>query len=116
MYLCKNEWYEQKNLRASVVKSTRYYMKDLQIECPRCGWEPDGGAYWMCSACGHQWNTFDTAARCPRCHVQYERTACIPWAGGCHAYEPHVDWYKNLDDLVQEELDEVLVEQEVEVI
>lgn len=89
-------------------------MAELKIECPKCGWEPDGGAYWNCSQCGHIWNTFDTAAQCPECGFQHEHTACIPYAGGCHAYEPHIDWYKNLGEIIQEELDTVLVEQEAE--
>ncbi len=87
-------------------------MEHIKIECPQCGWEPDGGAYWMCSQCHHIWNTFDTAAQCPSCGFQHEYTSCIPYAGGCYAYEPHVDWYKNLDDIVQEELNEVMIEQE----
>jgi DNA-directed RNA polymerase subunit RPC12/RpoP len=88
-------------------------MKDLKIECPKCAWEPDGGAYWMCSKCHHIWNTFDTAAQCPQCHFQHEYTSCIQHQGGCPAYEPHLDWYKNLGDIVQEELDRILVEQEI---
>ncbi len=88
-------------------------MRDLKIECPKCGWEPDGGAYWMCSQCQYMWNTFDTAAQCPQCHFQHEHTSCIPSKGGCHAYEPHLDWYKNLSDIVQEELDTILIEKEV---
>ena len=79
-------------------------MADLKIECPKCGWEPDGGAYWMCDNCRHIWNTFDTMARCPACGHQHERTACIPSRGGCPAYEPHLDWYKNLDDILDEEI------------
>lgn len=79
---------------------------DLKIECPKCGWEPDGGAYWQCT-CGHTWNTFATAARCPACKKQWEYTACIWHRGGCHAMPPHLDWYKGLDDWLKEELEEV---------
>ncbi|HMO41325.1 MAG TPA: hypothetical protein PKC76_00315 [Saprospiraceae bacterium] len=83
-------------------------MARIKIECPKCSWEPDGGAYWACSACGHVWNTFDTMARCPQCQHQHERTACIPWRGGCTAYEPHLDWYKNLSGIIQEELESIV--------
>lgn len=85
-------------------------MENIKIECPKCGWEPDGGAYWMCSGCGLIWNTFDTMARCPRCNHQHEYTACIPYAGGCDAYELHLDWYKNLDNFLQEEVEKVKIE------
>lgn len=82
-------------------------MADIRIECPKCGWQPDGGAYWQCSSCGHVWDTFATAARCPECGCQHERTSCIPYRGGCTAYEPHIDWYKGLDDWLLEQLKEV---------
>ena len=42
-----------------------------KIACPKCEWEPDGGEYWGCSSCGHVWDTFKTAARCPSCGKQY---------------------------------------------
>ncbi len=88
---------------------------EVKIECPKCGWEPDGGAYWQCT-CGHVWDTFTTAARCPKCNFQHERTSCIPWRGGCTAFEPHIDWYKGLDEWVREQLESVnrLIEKPVE--
>lgn len=82
-------------------------MAEVKIECPKCGWEPDGGEYWACSACGHIWDTFATAARCPSCGHQHEHTSCIPFRGGCNAYEPHIDWYKGLDNWVREQLEEI---------
>lgn len=78
-------------------------MAEVRIACPKCNWEPDGGAYWSCT-CGCVWNTFDTAARCPVCHKQWTHTACIPMKGGCESMPPHVDWYRNLDDWVEEEV------------
>lgn len=78
-------------------------MADIKIACPKCNWEPDGGAYWVCT-CGCVWNTFDTAAQCPNCHKQWTHTACIPHRGGCTSMPPHVDWYRNLDDWVVEEV------------
>jgi hypothetical protein len=76
---------------------------EVKIECPKCAWEPDGGAYWQCT-CGHIWDTFSTAARCPVCAKQWEYTQCIPHRGGCVAMSPHLDWYKGLDRWLEEEL------------
>lgn len=86
-------------------------MELLKIACPKCSWEPDGGEYWGCSKCGHTWNTFETAARCPKCGFQYTDTQCIPFRGGCHQMSPHEDWYHWRVDL--KEL--LKLEQEVEV-
>ena len=80
--------------------------KEVKIECPKCAWEPDGGSYWQCT-CGHVWNTFATAARCPKCNKQWKNTACIPHKGGCYAYSPHLDWYKNLDEWLIEQLETI---------
>ncbi|MCB0551622.1 MAG: hypothetical protein KDD19_28915 [Phaeodactylibacter sp.] len=79
---------------------------DIKIECPKCGWEPDGGAYWSCT-CGHIWNTFATAARCPACNKQWEYTQCIAYKGGCNQFSPHLDWYKGLGDWLEDELETV---------
>ncbi len=78
-------------------------MASEKIACPKCNWEPDGGAYWVCT-CGHIWNTFDTAARCPKCNKQWEDTQCINHAGGCGQFSPHIDWYKHLDEWLKKEL------------
>ena len=75
-----------------------------KIACPKCNWEPDGGAHWMCS-CGHQWNTFETSGRCPRCGKNWEYTQCIPHRGGCPDWSLHIDWYRDLDDWLQEEVE-----------
>jgi hypothetical protein len=74
---------------------------DLHIRCPKCSWEPDGFPYWICT-CGCQWNTFETGGRCPSCGKQWEQTQCIDGAGGCSQWSPHLDWYENLDDIVEE--------------
>jgi hypothetical protein len=87
---------------------------DLEIACPKCDWHPDGGKYWQCD-CGHSWDTFTTAARCPKCNKQHKLTACMPpFMGGCSQLSPHLDWYKNLDELLREELEHVLEEVKVE--
>ncbi|MEL6672951.1 MAG: hypothetical protein AAFR61_12190 [Bacteroidota bacterium] len=79
----------------------------LVIACPKCEWEPDGGAYWMCS-CGHTWNTFATLGQCPACGRKWEHTQCIQPAGGCNAWSPHLDWYRDLDSFVQKEVSQIL--------
>ncbi len=73
-------------------------MDDLKICCPKCEWEPDGLPYWQCD-CGHVWNTFDTAAKCPACHKQHKLTICPV---SCFALTPHLDWYKGLDKWLEE--------------
>ncbi len=80
---------------------------DIKIECPKCAWKPGPDALWGCS-CGHAWNTFDTAGRCPNCNKQWDDTQCHgPWVGGCEQWSPHLDWYKGLDDAVREALQEL---------
>ncbi len=78
--------------------------EELEIACPKCEWKPDGGEYWQC-LCGHTWDTFKTAAKCPRCKKQWHYTQCIAWRGGCNQQSPHIDWYRNLDELLEEELE-----------
>ena len=89
---------------------------DLERACQICDWHPDGGKYWQCD-CGHSWDTFMTAARCPKCSKQHKLTVCMPPAlGGCSQTSPHLDWYKNLDDLLRQELENVLEEVNVEIL
>lgn len=78
-------------------------MAEVRIACPKCDWEPDGSPYWSCT-CGHIWNTFDTAGRCPKCRKQWEWTQCVISAGGCTAKSPHLDWYHGLDEWLAEEI------------
>ncbi len=80
--------------------------KSVEIKCPECGWKPDGQPHWQCS-CGYIWDTFQTAGRCPACSKQWERTACIPSAGGCTAFPLHLDWYDGLDEWLREELERI---------
>ncbi|PHN06186.1 hypothetical protein [Flavilitoribacter nigricans] len=86
-------------------------MAEVRIACPKCDWEPDGKPYWSCT-CGHVWNTFDTGGRCPACKKQWEWTQCVVHAGGCLAMSPHLDWYRGLDEWLEEEISkiEVIVE------
>ena len=76
-------------------------MDSIRIRCPKCNWEPDGKPYWQCS-CGHVWDTFSTGGRCPACQKVWEDTKCPGHVGGCDKWSPHLDWYENLDDIVDE--------------
>ena len=79
-------------------------MAEEKIACPKCDCEPDGRPYWMCDSCFTAWNTFETAARCPSCSKQFKETQCIPGASGCGQISPHIDWYRDLDNWLEEEL------------
>ncbi len=74
-------------------------MAEIKIKCPQCQWEPDGSPFWECH-CGHVWNTFETAGRCPICSFQHNYTQCVDYAGGCKTYSLHLDWYQGLDEAV----------------
>ena len=79
-------------------------MDSVRIRCPKCSWEPDGRPYWMCE-CGCEWDTFSYGGRCPSCKKVWEYTQCID----CYKWSPHLDWYENLDDIVQEIKEEMEV-------
>jgi len=67
---------------------------------------------WQC-LCGHVWNTFDTAGRCPACSKQWKETCCLPpIAGGCGRWSPHLDWYRNLGSWLREEIERAIKEVE----
>ena len=79
----------------------------IEICCPKCEWEPDGGSHWVCT-CGHHWNTFDTCGKCPQCSRTWEDTQCPGpgFPGGCGSWSKHVDWYKNLDVEIRRQIEE----------
>jgi C4-type Zn-finger protein len=79
----------------------------IEIYCPRCQWEPDGGAHWRCH-CGHIWNTFDTAAVCPHCRYRHRDTSCPAQPGGCGQVSPHIDWYHGLSEAITKMVEEAL--------
>ena len=87
--------------------------KDVEIKCPKCDWAHDGGEHWWCE-CGHRWDTFETAARCPSCKKQWEVTQCPTDPGGCGEISPHLEWYRGLDDWLREELERILQAQPTE--
>jgi len=86
----------------------------IEIACPKCNWEPDGGKHWQCS-CGHIWNTFETFAKCPKCAKTWEDTICPPTPGGCDLWSKHLDWYRNLDSLMKEEIKKIFKEELVNI-
>jgi hypothetical protein len=58
------------------------------IRCPNCLLSPPSGFQWNCK-CGHLWNTFLTAGKCPACHFQWEITGCPH----CGEAPEHQAWY-----------------------
>lgn len=86
---------------------------ELKIECPKCGWQPQPHSRWICS-CGTTWNTFETGGRCPTCGKVWEKTRCHPpFVGGCEQWSLHLDWYKGLTPLIEQEIEEVNKEIEI---
>jgi hypothetical protein len=61
------------------------------VECPGCHYRPTPFDLWQCTpdGCGHIWDTFATAARCPGCGAQFPWTACP----ACGQVFPHRAWY-----------------------
>lgn len=83
--------------------------EEIIIACPKCDWEPKQSDRWIClPGCGHLWNTFDTAAKCPGCGIQWEYTQCLC----CKGVSRHTHWYRSLGSNLQEELD--LVDKEMQ--
>jgi hypothetical protein len=82
--------------------------KKISIECPVCGWKPKESDIWYCT-CGHKWNTFITAGRCPSCDKQWLETQCHV----CDQWSPHLDWYKDLIDLLKNQFEWVKLGNEV---
>ncbi len=58
------------------------------IRCPKCNFQPSEDIRWGCK-CGHVWNTFRTAGKCPACSFQWEETMCPE----CGKMSEHRAWY-----------------------
>lgn len=69
-----------------------------KINCPNCGWQPEGEKHWLCKSCEHEFDMFADAGRCPRCYHVHDYTLCIDYAGGCASLSPHLDWYDGMDE------------------
>ena len=78
---------------------------EIEISCPKCSWVPDGSAHWICN-CGYVWNTFQTAGECPNCRKRWDVTMCPGpgYPGGCGIWSKHIDWYRNLGQVITEEI------------
>lgn len=83
-------------------------MTDIKILCPKCDWVPDGGKHWICT-CGHVLNTFETNGVCPVCKTAFKETQCVTFKGGCGAFSLHLDWYRNLDQSLENELQSIKI-------
>jgi hypothetical protein len=66
----------------------RYRAEHAAIRCPRCAWIPAADDSWECD-CGHTWNPFETAGRCPACAKTWETTWCLE----CREPSEHHAWY-----------------------
>lgn len=84
----------------------------IEIACPKCEWEPNGGAYWQCT-CLHPWNTFETSGKCPNCSKTWHDTQCPGpgYPGGCGVWSKHIDWYRNLGEEMRIEIEGILQEE-----
>ncbi len=60
-----------------------------RIRCPKCNWAATGKPDWQCS-CGHEWDTFQTRAKCPACEKQWKNTDCPK----CFETSRHIAWYR----------------------
>jgi len=84
-------------------------MENTKIACPKCSWEPSADSHWGCT-CGHMWNTFDTGGTCPVCDRQWKDTQCL----SCQQWSPHLDWYLDLGEWVEELLESIPEHQTIE--
>jgi Zn-dependent protease len=49
----------------------------IGFACPWCKSAPPVGDHWICSQCGHAFDTFQSQAVCPNCSVRYAGTRCL---------------------------------------
>lgn len=76
--------FQQARALSRMVAATR---RD-EFVCPACKESPPEGAFWRCSACRTQFDTFVHQAVCPQCQRVFEQTQCPR----CHAQHPLVEW------------------------
>lgn len=60
----------------------------IGLKCPSCGMAPPIGPYWGCANCHQQFDTFESAGRCPHCNTQYGVTTCLD----CRRSSPQHEW------------------------
>jgi Zn-dependent protease len=56
--------------------------------CPDCQESPPRGEFWTCGKCRTKFDTFETAAVCPKCGTAYAATAC----SACGGMNPIAAW------------------------
>jgi hypothetical protein len=47
------------------------------------------------------------------CQKVWEDTRCVRKAGGCYEWSPHLDWYENLDNVINEIREEMTERSEI---
>ena len=92
-----NSWFDMKAMMPLTIITPDRELEETsahgpggpRIRCPKCNWSPQAHDQWLCSKCGHSWNTFDTGGICPGCLYQWMETACLH----CNQWSLHSDWY-----------------------
>ncbi|HEV3203064.1 MAG TPA: M50 family metallopeptidase [Gemmataceae bacterium] len=64
--------FQQARLLARVLATPRHQ----DAACPSCGEAPFQGDFWLCDHCRTRFDTFQHAAQCPQCGMQFPITAC----------------------------------------
>jgi Zn-dependent protease len=59
-----------------------------EFACPSCKAAPPVGSFWICSACGTHFDTFQTRTLCPNCAAEHSLTTCLD----CYAKNPLDAW------------------------
>jgi hypothetical protein len=77
------------SLLDAVLDAAGLASRRRRIRCPHCAWQPSRLDRWSCF-CGTEWNTFDTAGKCPGCGFQWQWTQCLR----CKRRAEHARWYE----------------------
>lgn len=85
-FILLNCWGGLKHARA-LLKLAKLPRRD-GFRCPDCKTAPPAGAYWRCGQCGQPFDTFQSAAVCPRCRTQFPATQCLD----CGHQHPLSEW------------------------
>ncbi|MDR3406846.1 MAG: M50 family metallopeptidase [Chthoniobacter sp.] len=80
---CRRGWAHAQALTALERQPRR-----TDYACPSCHVAPPIGPLWRCPQCGTAFDTFETQAECPNCHVQFPATRCLD----CHVSNPIANW------------------------
>ncbi|MEP6667710.1 MAG: M50 family metallopeptidase [Chthoniobacter sp.] len=80
---CRRGWAHAKALTAMEQQPRR-----TDFACPSCHMSPPIGALWRCPQCETAFDTFETQAVCPNCHLEFPATRCL----NCHVSSPILNW------------------------